>query len=106
MARSYCQIQWKYDITKSQALLLDSKYSKLSLGETSSVVGESKYDNIRIENINNLVLENGYTEANIGVLTKKLNYNGSYGSFSIDRVPRGFESIDVETRYSGSKTWN
>ena len=89
------------DITKSQALLLDSKYSKLSLGETSSVVGESKYDNIRIENINNLVLENGYTETNIGVLTKKLNYNGSYGSFSIDRVPAGFESIDIETHYMG-----
>ena len=89
------------DITKSQALLLDSKYSKLSLGETSSVVGESKYDNIRIESINNLVLENGYTEVNIGVLTKKLRYDGSYGSFSIERVPADFESIDVETRYMG-----
>jgi hypothetical protein len=93
----------KFELTKSQAILLDSKYSKLSLGETSSVVGESKYDNIRIENINNLVLENGYTETNIGVLTKKLSYNGSYGSFSVDRIPAGFESIDVETRYMGVK---
>jgi hypothetical protein len=91
------------EITKSQALLIDSKYSKLSLGETSSVVGESKYDNIRIGSINNLVLENGYTEVNIGVLTKKLSYDGSYGSFSIDRVPAGFESLDVETRYMGVK---
>jgi len=89
------------DITKSQAILLDSKYSKLSLGETSSVVGESKYDNIRIESINNLVLENGYTETNIGELTKKLSYSGSYGSFSIDKIPAGFESIDVETHYMG-----
>jgi hypothetical protein len=89
------------EITKSQAILLDSKYSRLSLGETSSMVGESKYDNIKIDNIKNLVLENGYTEVNIGELTKKLNYNGSYGSFSIDRIPNGFESIDVETRYMG-----
>ena len=44
------------EITKSQAILLDSKYSKLSLGETSSMVGESKYDNIRIDNIKNLDL--------------------------------------------------
>src|SRR5450759_3488553 len=87
------------DITKSQAILLDSKYSKISLGEASSMVGESKYDNIKIENIKNLVLENGYTEVNIGELTKKLTYNGSYGSFSIDRIPAGFESIDVETHY-------
>jgi hypothetical protein len=88
-------------ITKSQAILLDSRYSKLSIGSTSSIVGESKYDNIRIENINNLVLENGYTETKIGELTKKLTYDGSYGSFSIERVPAGFESLDVETRYMG-----
>jgi hypothetical protein len=90
-------------ITKSQALLLDSKYSKLNIGETSSIVGESKYDNIRIEKVNNLVLENGYTETNIGTLTKKLSYNGSYGSFTIDRVSEGFESINVETHYMGVK---
>jgi hypothetical protein len=88
-------------IIKSQALLIDSKYSKVSLGATSSVVGESKYDNIRIESINNLILENGYTEVNIGTLTKKLEYNGSYGSFTVDRIPVGFESLDVETRYMG-----
>ena len=93
----------KLEITKSQALLLDSKYSKFYLNETSSVVGESKYDNINIERINNLVLENGYTETNIGELTKKLNYSGSYGSFSIDNINSGFESLDIETRYMGVK---
>ena len=92
-----------FEITKSQALLIDSKYSKLSLGETSSVVGESKYDNITIETINNLVLDNGYTEVNIGELTKKLKYDGSYGSFSIEKIPSGFESLDVDTRYMGVK---
>ena len=90
-------------ITKSQALLLDSKYSKFSIGQTSSMVGESKYDNIKIESINNLVLEIGYTETNIGTLNKKLTYNGSYGSFTIDRVPEGFESLEVDTRYMGVK---
>lgn len=89
------------EIEKSQAILLDSKYSKLALGQTSSMVGESKYDNIRIDNITNLDLENGYTEVNIGELTKKLIYNGSYGSFSIESIPDGFESINLETRYMG-----
>ncbi|MGD0755347.1 MAG: hypothetical protein ABR927_09830 [Bacteroidales bacterium] len=91
------------EIGKSQAILLDSKYSKIMLGETSSVVGESKYDNIKIDKIKNLVLENGYTEVNIGELTKKLTYTGSYGSFSIETIPAGFESLDVETRYMGVK---
>jgi hypothetical protein len=91
------------DISKCQAVLLDSKYSKFTVGEASSIVGESKYDNIRIETIKNLVLDNGYTEVNIGELTKKLTYNGSYGSFSVDRIPSGFESVDVETHYMGVK---
>jgi hypothetical protein len=65
------------------------------------MVGESKYDNIKIDNINNLDLENGYTEVNIGELSKKLVYNGSYGSFSIESIPEGFESLNVETRYMG-----
>jgi hypothetical protein len=89
------------DIRTSQALLLDSKYSKLSLGQTSSVVGESKYDNLRIESINNFDLENGYTDVNIGLLNKKLQYSGSYGSFTVERVPAGFESLNVEVRYMG-----
>jgi len=90
-----------FTLTKSQALLLDSKYSKAQLGSTSSVVGVTKYDNLRIENINNLVLEAGYTDINIGTLAKKLDLSVSYGSFNIDRVPAGFESIEVESRYTG-----
>lgn len=92
-----------FSISKSQALLLDSKYSKLALDNASSLVGESKYDNIRIEKINNMVLENGYTEVTIGMLNKKLEYQGSYGSFTVDNIPAGFESLDVETRYMGVK---
>ena len=91
------------DITKSTALLLDSKYSKLSLGETSSVVGESKYDNIRIGSIKNLDLDNGYSDVNIETLVTKLRYEGSYGSFSIGSIPAEFESIDLATRYMGVK---
>ncbi len=98
MTLRYCG---SMDITKCQALLLDSKYSKLSIGESGSIVGESKYDNIKIDNINNFVIDNGYTGVSIGTLTKKLDYDGSYGSLTVDRVPEGFESINVETRYMG-----
>jgi hypothetical protein len=89
------------NITSSRAILLDSRYSKLRIGETSSLVGESKYDNLRIGTINNLVLENGYTDTNIETLTSKLEYEGSYGNFTVTRIPSGFESIDVNTRYMG-----
>lgn len=90
-----------FGIDKSQALLLDSKYSKLALGETSSIVGESKYDNITVEKINNLVLDNGYCDVKVGELTKKLTLNGSYGSFEIESIPAGFEDLSTDTKYLG-----
>ena len=89
------------EITKSQALLLNSKYSKLQIGETSSIVGESKYDNLKIERINNLVLNGGYADIIVGSLTKKLKFDGGYGSFTVEQIPSGFESLEVDTRYMG-----
>jgi hypothetical protein len=66
-------------------------------------VGEIKYDNIRIDKINNLVLENGYCDVKVGELTKKLSYNGSYGSFEIESIPAGFSELNTDTRYLGIK---
>ncbi len=90
-----------FSITDGQALLIDSKYSKVQIGNVSSLVGETKYDNLKIDNINNLVLESGYTDINIGTLTRKLDFEVAYGSFTIDRVPAGFESIELDARYTG-----
>jgi len=90
-------------IEKSQALVIDSKYSKHRYGTTSSIVAEAKYDNFKIENINNLVINTGYTDLNIGSLAKKFKFDGSYSGINIDRVPAGFESIEVNSRYTGVK---
>lgn len=92
-----------FAIGKAQALLLDSKYSKIQIEEISSVVGETKYDNINIEKINNLVLNAGYADINIGELTKKLKFEGGYGSLTVDNVPAGFEMLESDSRYIGIK---
>lgn len=89
------------EIDKGQALLLDSKYSKIQIGEVSSIVGETRYDNLRIEKINNLVLDAGYSDIAVEELSKKLQFEGSYGPFSVEQIPSGFESIETDTRYIG-----
>jgi hypothetical protein len=88
-------------INKCQALLLDSKYSKIQIEDISSVVAETKYDKLEIENINNLVLNAGYTDINVGELAKKLKFEGGYGSLTVDRIPAGFELIETDSRYIG-----
>ncbi|NMC37375.1 MAG: hypothetical protein GYA41_03535 [Bacteroidales bacterium] len=91
------------NIDQSQALLINSKYSKIQLGETSSVVGESRYDNIRINKINNLVLDAGYSDIVVETLLKKLKFEGGYGALTVEDIPEGFESIETDTRYIGVK---
>jgi len=88
-------------IGECQALLLDSKYSKIRIENISSFVGETRYDKVEIETINNLVLDAGYTDINVGELAKKLKFNGGYGSVTVDRIPAGFESIESDSRYIG-----
>jgi hypothetical protein len=90
-------------INKAQAILLDSKYSKIQIDNVSSIVGETKYDNLNIEKINNLILNAGYTDINIGELTKKLKFEGGYGSLTVDNIPAGFEMIESDSRYIGVK---
>jgi hypothetical protein len=92
-----------FQIQNCQALLLDSKYSKIKVEEISSVVGETKYDNIQIEKINNLVLDAGYSDINIGELAKKLKFDGGYGNLSVEKIPKGFESLETDSRYIGVK---
>ena len=96
-------IAGNFTVSKCQALLLSSKYSNDHIGTISSVVGESKYDKLKIDEINNLVLDAGYADINIGTLTKKLEFTGGYGSLNVDRVPSGFESIKTDTHYMGVK---
>jgi hypothetical protein len=90
-------------VEKCQALMLDSKYSKIRIGDISSVVGETKYDKLEIDNIKNMILDAGYTDINVGELTKKLKFNGGYGSITVDRIPAGFEMIESDSRYIGVK---
>lgn len=90
-------------VDKCQAMLLDSKYSKVEIEDISSIVGQSKYDKLQIEKINNLVLDAGYCDINIGILSKKLKFDGGYGSLSVNSIPAGFETIETDSKYIGVK---
>jgi hypothetical protein len=90
-------------IDNGQAMLLDSKYSKVELDKISSVVGESKYDKIQIDRINNLVLDAGYSDIDVGELMKTLKFEGGYGNLTVENIPKGFETIETDSKYIGVK---
>ncbi len=97
----YLRYATMVELPSARALLIDSKYSKIKIGNASSVVVTSKYDNYSIGKINNIVMEAGYTTLNVGTIEKKFVIEGSYGSVNVDNVPKDFDSIDINTKYTG-----
>jgi hypothetical protein len=92
-----------FSVEKAKALLIDSKYSKVSVGEASSIVTDSKYDGYSIGTVNNIVAMGGYTDFNFKKVNKKLDVETKYGNLSVEMVPAGFEKLSVKAGYCGVK---
>lgn len=99
----YLRYSGRTNIGTADALLVDSRYSKLEIENAGSVVLDSKYDNIKISNLKNLVAESGYTSYNLGTVSGKLDIETGYGSVEVDELVAGFESVDITTKYCSVK---
>ncbi len=88
-----------FNIDKAQALLIDSKYSKISVGEVSSLVADSKYDGYNVTAASNIVVMGGYTDFRFGKVTRKLEVETKYGNLLVDNIPAGFEEVTIKAGY-------
>lgn len=102
-AELYMRYCGRSNIGTAQAVMIDSRYSKLEIENVGSVVLDSKYDNINISNIRNLVSESGYTSYNLGTVSGKLDVETGYGSLEVNKLVKGFESVDITTKYCSVK---
>jgi len=96
----YCGM---FSVARATALLIDSKYSKISVTEVSSLVADSKYDGYTVGAVNNIVVLGGYTDLNFKRVNKKLEVETKYGNLNVDRVPAGFEKVTVKAGYCAVK---
>jgi hypothetical protein len=88
-----------FSVDRAVALLVDSKYSKVSVNEVSSLVADSKYDGYTIGAVNNIVVMGGYTDFRFKRVNKKLEVETKYGNLSVDVIPAGFEKVEVKAGY-------
>ena len=104
---SWAEINARYcgsfNIERATALLIDSKYSKIRIDEISSLVSDSKYDGYTVDAANNIVMTSGYTDIRFGEVTKKLEVETKYGNLTVDRIPAGFERVNVKSGYCAVK---
>lgn len=96
----YCGM---FSVVRATALLVDSKYSKVSVTEVSSLVADSKYDGYTVGAANNIVVIGGYTDLNFKMVNKKLEVETKYGNLNVDRIPAGFEKVTVKAGYCAVK---
>lgn len=88
-----------FSIERAKALLVDSKYSKISVREVSSLVADSRYDGYSVGSANNVVVMGGYTDLRFDRVSKKLDVETKYGNLNVNYVPAGFDKLRVEAGY-------
>lgn len=96
----------KYSILKierSKALVLYSKYSKIYINEASSIVNDSKYDFLDLGKLSNFVINAEYSNLEIEEINEKLECSTAYTDCTVDVIPAGFESINIENKYGHYK---
>jgi len=88
-----------FSVERATALLVDSKYSKISVKKVSSLVADSKYDGYSVGEANNIVVLGGYTDLRFDRVSKKLDVETKYGNLTVNYVPAGFDKISVKAGY-------
>lgn len=88
-----------FSVERATALLVDSKYSKVSVKKVSSLVADSKYDGYSVGEANNIVVLGGYTDLRFDRVSRKLDVETKYGNLSVNYVPAGFERLAVKAGY-------
>lgn len=81
----------------------ESKYDSYELGNIRSFNNIGKYDNIRIGKVDEVVIGARYTELSLNELTRRLDLEMQYGGASIDRLARGFNSVNIDGSYTSFK---
>lgn len=90
----------KLFLGKGTVMELDSKYSGVNADEIRDIRFESKYDAFALGEVESLEGESKFTNYKIRVLEKKFRLESSYGTVRVDRIPAGFEQIDIISGYA------
>ena len=82
-------------------LRLESEFSSNEIDYAEKVNVHSAYDKIYFRKLNSGRIEQEFTNLRINKLTKNLKMTTSYGSFKLDNIAIDFETIDIESEFTG-----
>lgn len=103
----WLKVQMAYstlEIEKSDAIMILSKYSTFYAEESNSIVAESKYDGYKIGRLKKFVTtEAKYSKYHFRELTQKIESLMKYSDIEVEKIPAGFDEIDIEMKYGKVK---
>lgn len=90
-------------IDEIETIDLDSDYSDVNLGKVINATYDMDYGSISINAVNKINGNSDYTDIEIDLLGKTATLSADYGKMSIGGISTAFESISIDTDYTGIK---
>ncbi len=91
----------KLSIDTSEKIKANTDYSTLKIGKTSTIDFNTDYGSVSIEDAESISGNSDYTSMRFGTVRKKLHIDTDYGSLTVKRLVKGFESVDIDGQYAG-----
>ncbi len=89
------------ELNEARNIDAEIKYSNLKIHKAAYLSCESKYDDIHLGTVNELMLESKYTSADADDILEKASFEMGYGGLTIHHLSGDFETIKIETNYTG-----
>lgn len=93
----------KLHVEKAKNVDLTADYTNTSFGHLENLKFVCDYGKLEVGNGNVIDGHGDYLTMKIGTVYKKLNIRADYGSLRVEKLMKGFESVSVNSDYTGIK---
>lgn len=84
-----------FSLKESGRLTLESKSSKISIGNVESLKIQSKRDKLQLGSVKVLIGESYFSDVVVSTLVEELNITSKFGHLTLDNIKRGFSFINI-----------
>lgn len=93
----------KFRIEKAKKVELNADYTDSVFEHIEALNFVCDYGNIEVKSANIIEGHGDYVTMRFGTIYKKLSIQADYGGIKVDKLMKGFDSIDIHTDYAGIK---
>ncbi|MDN3644310.1 hypothetical protein QWY87_16465 [Lutimonas halocynthiae] len=93
----------KFTIVKAKKIELNADYTDSVFENIEELNFVCDYGKIEVGSVNIVDGHGDYLTMRFGTIYKRLNIQADYGGIKVDKLMKGFQSVDIHTDYAGIK---